>query len=77
MDRMKLVELLEEPVQYRVPVFQRTYEWDRNRWNGFWEDIKDLYDSRTADSRFLGTLVFRPIRTRSMHGEKLYQIIDG
>ena len=30
---------------YEIPVFQRNYEWEEEKWFYLWNDIKELYNS--------------------------------
>jgi len=41
--------LLNGRVQYRVPLFQRQYAWQREQRQQLWSDIVDLYDERMAE----------------------------
>ena len=36
-------QLLDGKLQYRVPIFQRTYTWEENQWDKLWDDILEVY----------------------------------
>src|SRR5450756_3215049 len=53
-ERMKAGEvvfqgLLDGKIQYRVPLFQRTYSWKERNWEQLWDDLCLLYTSDAAD----------------------------
>src|SRR5215212_8307723 len=54
---MRLGPLLQGPKQYVVPYFQRVYSWRRHQWNTLFDDILELYDLRSDNSHFLGSMV--------------------
>lgn len=67
-------ELFQEGVkQYRVPLFQRSYLWDRSNWGTLWTDIKEkanLRDKGKVKKHFTGIIVTQ------QDGGNL-EIIDG
>jgi hypothetical protein len=44
---------------FQVPIYQRSYAWDKAEVADFWDDLKHAIDSREPDY-FLGTLVLTP-----------------
>jgi hypothetical protein len=55
--------LLNGRVQYRVPLFQRQYNWTSNNRQQLWSDILDLYEERrkARDAQhFMGSVVTAP-----------------
>lgn len=56
--------LLNGRVQYRVPLFQRQYAWQKEQREQLWSDIVDLYEERRlgADNaqHFMGSVVTAP-----------------
>lgn len=45
-------------VQYKIPLFQRHYVWDKDdQWEPLWNDIKDRFSQQ--GSHFTGTLVIQ------------------
>lgn len=56
--------LLNGRVQYRVPLFQRQYAWQREQREQLWSDIVDLYEERRAGvagaQHFMGSIVTAP-----------------
>jgi uncharacterized protein DUF262 len=41
-----LQELLGGAKQYQVPLYQRSYSWDKNQLSKLWEDIRQLAEDR-------------------------------
>jgi hypothetical protein len=78
---------------YSIPVFQRPYEWDSEKWFYLWADIKSLYkyaefnlkqdknlNSRNAlklKSHFIGTVLTRATANLSDGLGNEYTLIDG
>ena len=66
-DEVTFGEYIGNPVQLRVPRYQRAYEWRENRWLDLWRDIDSLYrrsgtpeNERTGLSgaaHFMGTVI--------------------
>jgi uncharacterized protein with ParB-like and HNH nuclease domain len=56
-DEMRLGPLLGGRKQYVVPYFQRAYSWRRHQWNTLFDDILELYDLKSENSHFLGSMV--------------------
>lgn len=56
--------LLNGRVQYRVPLFQRQYAWQRQQREQLWSDVVDLYEERRAGAasaqHFMGSVVTAP-----------------
>lgn len=56
--------LLNGRVQYRVPLFQRQYAWQRAQREQLWSDIVDLYEERRGGAanaqHFMGSIVTAP-----------------
>ena len=66
-------------VQYKIPLFQRHYVWEReDQWKPLWNDIKSRFSQR--GTHFTGTLVIQK-ETQSDNDERskneIYEIIDG
>lgn len=69
-------QLLNGRIQYRVPLFQRTYSWKQEQWDKFWNDILDIYVSDKARKHFIGAIVTLPIPDAPENASK-YVLIDG
>ena len=50
-------EILHEPAQYMVPLFQRSYSWHKAHWQRLNDDVMALADDPTRQVHFLGPLV--------------------
>ena len=66
-------------IQYKIPLFQRSYVWDEeDQWKPLWDDIKGRF-SQTG-IHFTGTLVIQKENQLDNGGaskNKIYDIIDG
>ena len=72
----KLQNLLAGVVQYRVPLFQRTYNWERTQWAQLWDDILALYGADESRTHFVGSVVTQPM-PGAAGGAAKYALIDG
>lgn len=62
--------------QYVIPLFQRSYSWNKNEWAILWEDLKEIYDSENPRPHFMGSIVTIP--TKSVpEGVTKFLLIDG
>lgn len=73
---IKLLEFLSPPKSvYRIPVYQRRYEWTEEQVNKFFYDIEKLALNDDIEGHFMGTIVFVKASFPSMGSD--YIIIDG
>lgn len=68
--------LLDGKIQYRVPLFQRTYSWDEDNWQQLWDDLLEVYEASPRRAHFLGAVVTLPIPDSPERVAK-YMLIDG
>lgn len=73
---VKLQQMLDGKVQYRVPLFQRTYNWREDEWERLWEDITELYMMSQPRSHFIGAIVTQPVPDAPERAAK-HLLIDG
>lgn len=72
----KLQKVIEGTVQYVIPLFQRTYSWDKKEWQVLWDDIVELCEMESPRTHFIGSIVSLP--TVSVpEGVAKYLLIDG
>lgn len=72
----KFQPIIEGTKQYVVPLFQRSYSWDKKEWDLLWEDIIDLCENEELKNHFIGSIVTMP--TSSVpEGVSKYLLIDG
>ena len=69
-------QLLDGSIQYRVPLFQRTYSWDQRQWDQLWDDILDVYGMEKPRNHFIGAVVNQPIPDAPERVAK-FMLIDG
>jgi uncharacterized protein with ParB-like and HNH nuclease domain len=72
----KLQPIIEGTKQYVVPLFQRSYSWDKKEWEILWNDLSDLCKAEKPRTHFIGSIVTMP--TVSVpEGVTKYLLIDG
>ena len=72
----KLQKVIEGTVQYVIPLFQRTYSWDKKEWQVLWDDLVELCEMEVPRVHFIGSIVSMP--TVSVpEGVAKYLLIDG
>jgi uncharacterized protein with ParB-like and HNH nuclease domain len=63
--------------QCLIPLFQRPYCWEEDKWDMFWVDIMAKYEDATGTAgHFMGAIVSLPVTTVPV-GVQKHQIIDG
>lgn len=60
-----LKKLLEGEHQYRIPLYQRPYQWEKSQWQTLWADLLDHVDTDqnvdASSSHFIGSMVLVPL----------------
>jgi len=72
--KSNIYKYLDGTNQYLVPVYQRTYSWEREQCSRLWDDIVDLHRSN-REGHFVGSIV--RIDEPSAAGSTVAMIIDG
>lgn len=71
-----LQSIIEGTKQYIVPLFQRSYSWEKQDWEILWKDIMELYAEENPRSHFIGSIVTIPVASVP-EGVPKYLLIDG
>lgn len=72
----KLQEIIEGTKQYVIPLFQRSYSWQKSNWQLLWDDIFELYQNEEPYPHFMGSIV--TMQTDCLpEGVTKYLLIDG
>ncbi|MDE2811213.1 MAG: DUF262 domain-containing HNH endonuclease family protein [Gemmatimonadota bacterium] len=71
-----LQQLLDGKSQYRVPLFQRTYNWSETEWDRLWNDVLETYMMEEPRNHFIGAVVTQPVDDAAGQVTK-YLLIDG
>lgn len=75
-DTVRLLEFLYPPKSvFRIPVYQRRYEWTEEQINKYFNDLEKVAVDKEIEGHFLGTIVFVKSSFPSMGND--YIIIDG
>lgn len=71
--RLTVGELLKDGKIYSIPIFQRSYSWEKQHISDFWIDLIDLCESEEKDKDyFIGSMVFTPHEVKNK-----IKILDG
>jgi uncharacterized protein with ParB-like and HNH nuclease domain len=68
---------LEGTKQFLVPLFQRTYSWDKKEWDSLWSDLEDLYDEQNLREHFIGSTVTIPSEATPSGVTKFFSLTDS
>ena len=71
-----LQPIIEGAKQYIIPLFQRSYSWEKKDWQVLCEDLADLCEADKPRSHFIGSIVTMPT-TSVPEGVPKYLLIDG
>lgn len=78
-DIVKVSNIFEPNVQYRIPLFQRNYVWtEKEQWKPLWKDILQQQTSEPQEKKithFTGAIVIQ--QQQSLTQPPIYDIIDG
>ncbi len=69
-------QLLDGKIQYRVPLFQRTYSWTNVQWDQIWNDVLEIYAMGKPRNHFIGAIVTQPLADAPERAAK-HLLIDG
>ncbi|MCQ8831714.1 GmrSD restriction endonuclease domain-containing protein [Streptomyces malaysiensis] len=73
-------KLVQGEMQFQVPLYQRTYSWERQQLQQLWDDVMELVDDRLEDrptaAHFLGSVVLAPERVAA-GGMQRWLVVDG
>ncbi|WP_037911097.1 GmrSD restriction endonuclease domain-containing protein [Actinacidiphila yeochonensis] len=73
-------KLVQGEKQYQVPLYQRTYSWEREQLQQLWYDVQELVEEhsegRSPAAHFLGSVVLAPGRITA-GGMQRWLVVDG
>ncbi|WP_327374128.1 DUF262 domain-containing protein [Streptomyces sp. NBC_01216] len=73
-------KLVHGETQFQVPLYQRTYTWQRDELRRLWDDVLELVDDKRAGNapaaHFLGSVVLAPERVAA-GGMQRWLVVDG
>ncbi len=72
----QLKVFLEGTKSFRIPLFQRTYDWKKDQWETLWEDIIEIYEEGSNRRHFMGSIVSKQLNS-GPESVSLFLIIDG
>jgi uncharacterized protein with ParB-like and HNH nuclease domain len=66
-------------IQFVIPIWQRTYSWERQQWRDLWDDLMELYEKLSngeSAQHFLGPIVLKTFEQKVGRITR-WVIIDG
>ncbi|MFD7876920.1 DUF262 domain-containing protein, partial [Streptomyces sp. NPDC059766] len=73
-------KLVQGEMQFQVPLYQRTYSWQREQLQQLWDDVQELaedqLEGRPPAAHFLGSVVLAPERVAA-GGMQRWLVVDG
>ncbi|MFC9823462.1 DUF262 domain-containing protein [Streptomyces erythrochromogenes] len=73
-------KLVQGEQQFQVPLYQRTYSWQRDELRQLWDDVQELVEDRqegrSGSGHFLGSVVLAPERVAA-GGMQRWLVVDG
>ncbi len=74
-------QLIQGEKQFQVPLYQRTYGWQREQLNRIWDDIRQqataLSDGQAITTHLLGSVVLAPSPSLQAAGVQRWLVVDG
>lgn len=72
-----LLEVLEKPRQFRIPIYQRNYAWGEAQCRQLLRDVLAVGDDESAATHFLGTVVYVERAQSILVKQEPLMVIDG
>lgn len=76
-DFTTLKRILEPNGQFEVPIYQRTYDWDKKHCKQFYDDVMKIGKDKQEQSHFIGAMTLVGEITMPDSDIGYYQVIDG
>lgn len=73
---LQFTHLIQGAKQFIIPIFQRTYSWEKSHCEQLWNDIIRVGSHPELDSHFIGSAVYIPEQETSAAITR-WQVIDG
>jgi uncharacterized protein with ParB-like and HNH nuclease domain len=78
-EEKEIQSLIEGQKQYIIPLYQRSYVWEKKHWQTLWDDLKELLypsdDNKDDNKHFFGSFVTMPLKNNEKI--KKFLLIDG
>ena len=71
-----LRKVLEGQKQFRVPLFQRVYRWEKKDWQTLWTDLAETVAGGDDETHFIGSIVSKTL-PGTAEGVSPFLVIDG
>lgn len=73
----RFTELIKQEVQLRVPVYQRTYDWEKEQCKELLDDIVTLVKNKNLQNHFIGAIVYIEKGLIRLGSVNEFLIVDG
>lgn len=74
---IKLIDFLKKSPQFVIPIYQRTYSWNKKQCLQLWEDILRTGSNENITAHFVGSIVYVEKGLYSVAGQSQLLVIDG
>jgi uncharacterized protein with ParB-like and HNH nuclease domain len=74
-----LQSFFQNNIQYEIPFFQRSYVWEDENWQTFWDHLEtevEAYKNGEISEHFIGTIITKQKESQAL-GEIKVELIDG
>ena len=74
-----LQSFFQNNIQYEIPFFQRSYVWEEENWQTFWDHLEtevEAYNNGETSEHFIGTIITKQKESQAL-GEIKVELIDG
>ena len=73
---VRIIQYFDGTKQSLIPLFQRPYTWEKEKWAVLWDDIMAHYGTDANTTHFMGAVVSIPVTTVPV-GVNKHLVIDG
>ena len=74
---IRLIDFLKKSPQFVIPIYQRTYSWNKNQCNRLWLDILKAGKNEDINGHFIGSIVYIEKGLFSVSNQNQLLVIDG
>ena len=72
-----LLKFLKEAPQVTIPIYQRTYSWEKDQCQQLWDDIVRVGESDEIDAHFVGSVIYIEKGLYNVSDQSPLLVIDG
>lgn len=68
-----LEDLFKYNTKFQIPLYQRDYNWAKDHWEEFWNDLEGHFSKKIKSPYFFGTIML----VNESEKDELYTVVDG